>query len=221
MKLGYCYESSTGDDIFPFGSIFGESLRLEKPEDVADVDAILLWGGTDIHPSYYGQAPHPMTQNKTAPSPRDKFEWLMMVAAQDYDKPIIGICRGAQFLCAFAGYPLIQHVTGHHGSHKVMCQTGPDSHKLMTTSSDHHQMMCIPKGADAQILAWSFGLSMVYQQEPGMADASAVCEPEVVHFPNVRGLAVQGHPEWQHEEADFVVYVNKLIVNLVNKVELV
>ena len=36
-------------------------------------------------------------------------------------------------------------------------------------------------------------------------------EPEVVWFPKIKALAIQGHPEWAHPRSKYVEYVNRLV----------
>ena len=57
-------------------------------------DALLLTGGEDIHPSYYGEQPNAFVTwlNKR----RDELEWVLIQHALKESKPIIGTCRGAQ-----------------------------------------------------------------------------------------------------------------------------
>lgn len=202
-KLGYldCY---VGKNIYPFDEIFDKGVDVIK-EGFDGVSAILLWGGTDIHPSFYGESAHPSSQvaNQTKPSQRDVNEWKAMVYAKAHGIPIIGVCRGAQFLCAFAGGRLIQNVSGHNcGHHPVICS---DGEKYSTTSA-HHQMM-YPFNVEHEMLAWSdTPKSSYYDASPKapMFDMKDKVEPEVVYFPQVRGFAIQGHPEWMQVESPFV-----------------
>ncbi len=123
--------------------------------------------------------------------------------------PIIGVCRGAQALCVFAGGKLVQHVTGHaSGNHYVTTTDG----EILLTTSCHHQMM-YPWDIDYELLAWSSdSKSTMYLGEDNKPlKADGFCEPEVVYFPRVRGLAIQGHPEWMGANDEFVHYCNDLV----------
>jgi GMP synthase-like glutamine amidotransferase len=221
MILGYlpCY---VGANITPFDQLFTESICIDKPEKVSLVDAILLWGGEDIAPIYYGQDHHPLTQNKHGASKRDEHEFLSMCAARDSGVPIIGVCRGAQFLCAFAGGALVQHMTGHHKDHDVMVVLPEEdedgrNHRVYQSSSDHHQMMDLRRlpAEDAEVLAWSASLSNTYQNDEGIIpNWEFINEPECVYFPKVRGLAIQGHPEWQHKDEPYVQWCLERISSL-------
>ena len=114
--------------------------------------------------------------------------------------PMIGVCRGAQLACAFAGGSLAQHVTGHGHNHKI---TTLRDGEVVTTSS-HHQMMN-PAGTDGLVLAWSTErLSQCYQGERAVDIVSMKerDEPEIVWFGSTRTLAIQGHPEWCKDAED-------------------
>lgn len=212
--LGYL--SGNGGSISHFSEIFDNGVDLEKATDLKNIHAIILWGGTDIHPSWYNQKAHPENQVKylNEPSLRDKVEWEAMVWAQAHNVPIIGICRGAQFLCAFAGGKLIQHSTGHSGgSHGVVVKNRDGSEETFITTTCHHQMM-FPWETNHELLGWTpKSLSKTYDMENELdithslsedLKQKVLLEPEVVYFPNVKGFAIQGHPEWMSDSAPFV-----------------
>lgn len=84
---------------------------------VLDVlDGLLLVGGADIDPAFYGAEPHPATA-ATRPA-RDEHEKLLLTAALDRGTPVLGVCRGAQLMTAALGGSLHQHLPdllGHEG----------------------------------------------------------------------------------------------------------
>jgi len=205
--LGYMPDG-TGT-AFPFDDVFKYSKNILK-EGMEDVDAIVLWGGEDIAPSYYKEKRHSRNQSYTGhPSQRDKNEWKAMLYAKANGIPIIGVCRGAQFLCVFSGGKLIQHVDNHGRSHDINTSKG----KTMVTSSCHHQMM-FPYNTQHELLAWSTEpYSSIYEDENDLSIAGmkSLLEPEVVFFPQTRGLAIQGHPEWMDERSEFIKYCNALV----------
>ena len=183
-----------GESIFPFNVVFDTAQDVRK-HGFQGIDALVLWGGEDIHPSFYDEKAHKYNQAGPTRSARDVFEWKAMLYCKMNNIPIIGVCRGAQFLCAFAGGSLVQHVEGHtNGHHMVVTLDGEE----YSTTSAHHQMMQLEK-TEHQLLAWSKKkLSTVYQdgEHSEIAYMKDRPEPEVVYFPKIRGLAVQGHPEW-------------------------
>jgi putative glutamine amidotransferase len=72
------------------------------------LDGLLLSGGPDLHPSYYGAEPHDCL-GPTEP-PLDEFELNLLRAADERRLPILAICRGLQALNVCRGGTLYQHV---------------------------------------------------------------------------------------------------------------
>lgn len=193
--LGYAEQGPYGG-IGPFSALFDGGVRLIYEKDLNNVAAIVLWGGSDISPSLYDEKPF-TNSGPSAPTERDLFEWELCRQAIEHNIPLIGVCRGAQLLCAFAGGKLIQNVTGHHSEHEIVCYTG----ETFLVSSSHHQMM-FPYDVKHELLAWSSKKqSKVYQPSGDMANRMnmpAFEETEAVYFPEINGFAVQCHPEWHN-----------------------
>lgn len=212
LILGYM-PGGTGT-MYPFNATFHYAVDLTK-DGFDGVDAIAIWGGTDVAPEYYNEKPHKFNQNQYGASERDKREWAAMKYAKIHGIPIIGICRGAQFLCVASGGSLIQHISGHTG-HPHGLMFADNAEPLMETTSCHHQMM-YPWKTDYQLLAWAAPRkSFIYQGEDDKENVQAAnyLEPEVVYFPKTRGLAIQGHPEWMDDDAPFVQYCNRMVRKL-------
>jgi putative glutamine amidotransferase len=78
-------------------------------EDALEVcDGILLGGGRDIDPRYYGQEP---TEHLSVTEPhRDAFELELTRRAIERELPILGACRGIQILNVALGGTLVQDV---------------------------------------------------------------------------------------------------------------
>lgn len=69
---------------------------------VDGLDGLLLSGGSDLHPSYYGEEPIPELDVTLAE--RDELEMALLESALRRGIPIFGICRGLQVLnVAFDG----------------------------------------------------------------------------------------------------------------------
>jgi len=80
----------------------------DDPDAVLDrVDGILLTGGLDVDPVFYGEAAHPATD--AAPE-RDRFELPLSKGALARDVPVLAICRGVQVLNVAAGGTLVQDI---------------------------------------------------------------------------------------------------------------
>lgn len=214
LILGFAPDGN-GESIFPFDDVFAYKQNMATGNfDLIDV--FVLWGGTDIHPSLYNCKPHMLNGAPNQPSKRDIFEWKAIQTCIAKNIPIIGVCRGAQMLCAAAGGKLIQHVNGHaRGDHRMVTKDGLS----MLTTSAHHQMMDL-EGTTHELIAWADGcLSNVYYGESSRTPEHIVdkvakgkfVEPEIVYFPTLNALAIQGHPEWSDKKLPFVQLCNELI----------
>jgi hypothetical protein len=105
-------------------------------------------------------------------------------------------------LCALAGGHLLQDVDRHGGTHIVTTFDG----KEFGTNSIHHQMM----------YPWDVKHEMLASIKPGLSTEKYEVEnlitipeePEFVYFPEVKGYAVQWHPEYmdKHSEATQFVF---------------
>lgn len=79
----------------------------EYPKDVAErLDGLILTGGPDVNPYLYKQGSR-IGLGKLSPQ-RDSFEMAVLKEMLAQDKPILGICRGAQLLNVFFGGTLYQ-----------------------------------------------------------------------------------------------------------------
>lgn len=184
----------------------GNAKTVFSPPELEGAKLLILLGGEDISPSIYNQAPV-RTYASEVPSPRDRVEVNLAKAAIQEGIPILGICRGAQLLCALGGGSLYQHVAGHGGKDHVVYVNGEE----YWTNSAHHQMM-IPTD-DMEVLGVTPCLSpkkWMDQEDPVEATED---EPELVYMPKLNALAVQGHPEWLPHTHSY----NQLIRNLVGE----
>lgn len=184
-------------------------MHLKHDQLPTDADGFLVvWGGGDIHPSWYNRR-NIASDVYHKPSIRDEQEARMMSKAIEIGLPILGVCRGAQMACALTGGILIQDVSGHHGSHYVKTSDG----KRLITSSVHHQMM-FPWKVNYELLAWSDpaqSSKYVGLEEEEVELQRQNVEPEVVWFPDIKCLAVQGHPEFMDYDCEMNSYIHELM----------
>ena len=81
----------------------------ESPRAVIErVDGVLLTGGGDVDPVFYGQERHPTVHD--AEPGRDEFEIDLARRAMEADLPVLAICRGSQVLNVAAGGTLVQDI---------------------------------------------------------------------------------------------------------------
>lgn len=81
---------------------------------ISALDGLLLSGGSDLSPSYYGEKPIPEL-SVTLPE-RDSFEMALLELALRCGIPIFGICRGLQVLNVGLGGTLYQDIPAQFGS---------------------------------------------------------------------------------------------------------
>ena len=177
------------------------------------IDLIIFGGGSDIHPSIYGQA-NIASHASDFPSFRDLFEIEVWKIAQRMKIPVLGICRGSQMVCALSGGHLIQDVMGHGyetapGGHFIHTDDG----RKLDMSTAHHQMM-YPWTTKHRLIAWC----KTHENQRYHLDTKALdfkrpdVDPEVVYFPETKALAVQGHPEYFRDvECDSVAAVRQWV----------
>ncbi len=72
------------------------------------VDGVLLTGGGDVDPAFYGEDRHETVED--AEPGRDEFELDLARRAMEQDVPLLAICRGAQVLNVAAGGTLVQDI---------------------------------------------------------------------------------------------------------------
>lgn len=81
---------------------------------VSQLDGIVLTGGEDIQPDYYGDTPDDKLE-EVSPA-RDTFDLMVLKMATDRNIPILGICRGLQLMNVAFGGTLYQDLPTQHPS---------------------------------------------------------------------------------------------------------
>lgn len=167
-----------------------------------EADLVLFTGGEDVDPSMYDAPRHPFTRSNLA---RDRREIMDYWAAKQLGKKLIGICRGAQFLCVMAGGDLVQHQANPSMVHPI---TTLDGRELLVTST-HHQAQwpyLLEEGKEYKMLGWSVGMSPFHhdgeQLEIVLGAVDGDKEAEVVYYPHIKALGIQPHPEMMWPERD-------------------
>jgi putative glutamine amidotransferase len=176
---------------------------LDDPDQLLElIDGLILAGGNDIDPSFYGAGRHPQT-NGTVPE-RDRVELALTQRAVERDLPVLGICRGMQLLNVAFGGTLLQHLPDEvgHGAHRLSpgsfdgsdhdVRLVPDSlasraagEELHSTKSHHHQ-----------------GLDQVAEGMSVTGHSTLDDLPEAIEVVGKRFvLGVQWHPEADQESS--------------------
>ncbi|HEV7806775.1 MAG TPA: gamma-glutamyl-gamma-aminobutyrate hydrolase family protein [Solirubrobacteraceae bacterium] len=170
---------------------------VDAPDELLDrVDGLMLAGGADVDPAFYGAQPDPSTLD---PDPaRDAFEIALVRRALERDLPLLAICRGMQILNVACGGTLHQHLPrllGHEHHRRVTGSFDGSDHdvrlragslaaraageQLHATKSHHHQGVD-RVGDGLEVSGWSLIDDL----------------PEAIEAPLHRfALGVQWHPE--------------------------
>ena len=166
---------------------------------------LILWGGTDIDPVIYGQEPLKWTDKPD--TIRDDEELYQIDMATIEKRPIIGICRGAQLLCAYNGGTLIQHSNIVRPTRsKAVLITEDGEYEAPV---DHHQIM-VPTG-NYVLLAEENAQHVRWTSNTDHHTADYI--PHVIYYPDTNSLAVQPHPEWDKYGSSFVAWLNTVVIN--------
>jgi len=192
----------------PF-NIYNDIQVAHHPNDLTKDGILLLHGGEDISPKLYGETCNKHCY-KYEIGQRDVEEMALVDRAIKMDIPIIGICRGAQLLCAMDGGKLIQHVDGHTtGFHSLLdTRTG----EVLSSNSCHHQVM-IPRKHNTIIAVDRRTVNCVGENNTRFITEEV---PEIVYYPKLNALAIQGHPEWL-PKSPFQKYCTRLIYEFLLK----
>lgn len=171
------------------------------PRDTAmillrECDGLILTGGPDVHPGYFGQAED--TLRCVIDEKRDTLEFELIEIARALNMPMLGICRGMQVLNVAFGGSLIIDIPDDVGldvahrcedtacMHEITINTASAFYRFLGTktgivNSFHHQA--------TDRTAIDFRISA--RTSDGLAEALEWKEPTDKPFL----LAVQWHPE--------------------------
>jgi putative glutamine amidotransferase len=157
---------------------------------------LVLTGGVDVNPKWYGETPHDETQDPD--DERDEFEFALVAEALATDLPLFAICRGMQLLNVHLHGTLTQHLSSTAIHQQRFADDAPGAHRSV------HTIRVLPGTLLAQIVgAGTHEINSRHHQAvdhvaPG-ATVSAVSSDgviEAMELPSKRfALAVQWHPE--------------------------
>ena len=169
--------------------------------EITDIcDGFLFTGGQDIAPSLYGEEKLPLC-GECSPE-RDIMEKLILDEALKRDKPVLGICRGIQFINAYLGGTLWQDIPTQFSDKLTHCQKPPYDVPVHNVE--------IVKDTPLHTLLKKDSISVNSYHHQGIRELSSklkcmAASPdgliEAVYAPDKRFVwAVQWHPEFFYEK---------------------
>lgn len=156
------------------------------------IDALLLTGGGDHNPLWYGE--EPVSELGTVNPVRDRAELLLTRLAADLRLPMLGICRGMQTMAIALG----GHVEQHHASGLKHSQDAPRPEATHTVTLLPHSTLHNIYACEAMAVN-SFHHQVVDDAGPMMepvAWAPDTAMEAMQGREHKEWLAVQWHPEW-------------------------
>lgn len=171
-----------------FGMMLGRS-RCRLVDNPDDADVVFFVGGADVDPQLYGEKLHPLTRFN---ADRDSRDMELYAKCLEEGIPMVGICRGAQFLHVMNGGKLYQHVVGHQGDHSAYDPI--NSSVVPRISSTHHQM-CIENNR-MRILLKAFSSTERWLSPSAVDKTKRHPDVEAFFYEETCCLGIQGHPEF-------------------------
>jgi putative glutamine amidotransferase len=159
------------------------------------IDGLILSGGADIHPSFYGQIV--LERCGEIDEERDRFEVELIHASRSRDLPFFGICRGLQVLNVALGGTLYQDLSYRSGTNPAHMSArerrGEPAHPVAITPGS--RLACLIGSRELPVTSTHH--QVIRDLAPDLA-VSAVAPDgviEAVEGPGRFFLAVQWHPE--------------------------
>ncbi len=176
-------------------AVGGNTIPVLTAEDAkrvcAEADGLVLPGGADVDPSFYGSENH---HCMCLDHDRDVLEKAVIDCFLSSCRPILGICRGMQFINVVLGGTLIQDISSHHKEHLWIDRDTDSAHPVKIT--DHNLFMCKEYGKEEVVVN-----SAHHQAVDILADGlkvAAIGPGEIIEafeHESLPVIGVQFHPE--------------------------
>ncbi len=175
----------------------------DVPDLLAHVAGLVLTGGSDLDPAFYGAPPHPKLG--AVIRERDEFEIALCREALARDLPVLAICRGCQVLNVATGGTLVQDIPSEIAG---VVDHDPTAERWETA----HEVRVLRGTKLREILGKdSVAVNSFHHQSVGRVGNALVVSArseaddviEAIEAPDHRfALGVQWHPEgfWREEE---------------------
>lgn len=161
------------------------------------VDAVILTGGEDINPAYYGEKPH--RNAETPKADRDVSDYWLLKTAIEKDYPVLGTCRGMQMMNTVLKGTLYQDLPTEYISDLVHRDPKKENfvyHDCTIIDKKSHLYKML-KTENLTVNAWHHqslerignGLKVTAVSSDGVIEAVELEDATFV-------VGVQFHPEW-------------------------
>jgi putative glutamine amidotransferase len=110
-------------------------------DDLKKCQGLLLTGGEDIHPRFYGKDIRYENAPTEYEEERDEFEIKAFQYAEEHRMPVLGICRGLQLINCVKGGILKQDLAALNETHKRISQDDKVHDVLVVPSSSLQQIV--------------------------------------------------------------------------------
>ncbi len=200
---GYRIPHGYGDAVVAAGGIAVLLPAANTKEDtellLPGLDGILIPGGPDVDPFFYGEEP----QRGLGPviASNDEFEIHLIRAAREAHKPILAICRGVQILNVSFGGTLYQDIPTQIPE-SIQHDQGLTDRKEPAHRVGICRDSCLFKAYESETARVnSFHHQAVKKVAPGFSISAKAGDGivEAIEIPEEHILGVQWHPEEMYE----------------------
>ena len=169
---------------------------------LAEVDCLILTGGEDIGPAYYGEEPDAMLE--TVNDVRDVSDFAYAKVALEDDIPTLATCRGFQLVNIACGGSLYQDIPTMYEStidHRDPAQEDFAYHTIVIEDENSLVAKAMGGAGEYTVNSWHHqgvktlgeGLTVTAVAEDGMIEAFEKPDHRFM-------LCVQFHPEWHVDD---------------------
>lgn len=160
------------------------------------IDGLLLTGGGDIHPFFFGEEPKPKLGRVITKRDEREIQWTKLALQRNI--PILGICRGLQILNVALGGTIYQDIYAEYKGERLLhtqtCQRNEASH--FVTLQENSKLKQILKAAKIQVNSFHHqAINEVANDLEVVGTASDGIIEAVEHKTSPFCIGVQWHPE--------------------------
>jgi len=112
------------------------SLPGSEAEALSGLDGLVLSGGGDVQPRFYGSDPEPLPSERYSHADRSAFEFGLVWRCVKMRMPLLGICLGCQTINAALGGDLLRHLEDPRERHRKMDPAQPGTRHRLHVEKD-------------------------------------------------------------------------------------